>query len=227
MLDEADEMLGAGFKDQIYDIFRFMPKEAQVALFSATLGEEALEITEKFMRDPVRVLVKREELTLEGIRQFYVMCDKEDFKLDTLVDLYETVSISQCVIFANTRRKVEWIAEQMNAQDFAISAMHSDLDQREREAVMREFRSGATRVLIATDVLARGIDVQQVSMVVNFDLPREHANYIHRIGRGGRFGRKGVAINFLVGADERAMREIEAEYGCKVEELPVNVAEFI
>ena len=227
VLDEADEMLGAGFKDQIYDIFRFMPKEAQVALFSATLGEDALEITEKFMRDPVRVLVKREELTLEGIRQFYVMCDKEDFKLDTLVDLYETVSISQCVIFANTRRKVEWIAEQMNAQDFAVSAMHSDLDQKEREAVMREFRSGATRVLIATDVLARGIDVQQVSMVVNFDLPREHANYIHRIGRGGRFGRKGVAINFLTQEDVRAMREIEQVYDSKVEELPENVADFI
>ena len=230
VLDEADEMLGAGFKDQIYDIFRFMPKEAmQVVLFSATLGikEEALQITEKFMRDPVRVLVKREELTLEGIRQFYVMCDKEEYKLDTLVDLYETVSISQCVIFANTRRKVEWIAEQMNAQDFAVSAMHSDLDQKEREAVMREFRSGATRVLIATDVLARGIDVQQVSMVVNFDLPREHANYIHRIGRGGRFGRKGVAINFLTQEDVRAMREIEQVYDSKVEELPENVADFI
>ena len=106
--------------------------------------------------------------------------------------------------------------------------MHSDLDQREREAVMpSEFRSGATRVLIATDVLARGIDLQQVSMVVNFDLPREHANYIHRIGRGGRFGRKGVAINFLTQEDVRAMREIEQVYDSKLEELPENVADFI
>ena len=136
-------------------------------------------------------------------------------------------SVRQAVIFANTRAKVEWIARQMNERDFSVSSMHSELNQEERERVMREFRSGATRVLVASDVLARGIDVQQVSMVVNFDLPREHANYIHRIGRGGRFGRKGVAINFLVGADERAMREIEAVYGCKVEELPVNVAEFI
>ena len=136
-------------------------------------------------------------------------------------------SVRQAVIFANTRAKVEWIARQMNERDFSVSSMHSELNQEERERVMREFRSGATRVLVASDVLARGIDVQQVSMVVNFDLPREHANYIHRIGRGGRFGRKGVAINFLVGADERAMREFEEEYGCKVEELPVNVAEFI
>ena len=227
ILDEADEMLGCGFKDQIYSVFRFMPPDCQIGLFSATLGDDALEITQKFMRDPVQILVKREALTLEGIKQFYVMCDEEQWKLDTLCDLYETVSISQCVIFANTRRKVDWLTEQMRARDFAVSCLHGELEHGEREGIMREFRSASTRVLIATDVLARGIDVQQVSMVVNFDLPREHANYIHRIGRGGRFGRKGIAINFLTQDDVRAMREIETLYNTVVEELPENVADFL
>ena len=227
VLDEADEMLSRGFKDQIYDVFQKLPPSVHVGLFSATMPADVLELTSKFMRDPVQILVKRDELTLDGIKQFYVMVEREEWKLDTLCDLYETLTITQAMIFVNTRRKVEWLTEKMHARDFTCSAIHADLDQKERELIMREFRSGSSRVLITTDVLARGIDVQQVSLVINYDLPTNRENYIHRIGRSGRFGRKGVAINFLVGADERAMREIEAEYGCKVEELPVNVAEFI
>jgi len=227
VLDEADVMLDHGFKDQVYDIFRFMPPACQVGLFSATLSQEVLEVTNKFMRDPVQILVKQDALTLDGIKQFYVNVEREEWKLDTLLDIYETISITQCVVFVSTRRKVDWLVDQMNRQDFTVSCIHGEMEQKERDIIMREFRSGATRVLITTDLMARGIDVQQVSLVINFDLPRDHANYIHRIGRSGRYGRKGVAINFLASEDVRAMREIEQIYETRVEEMPANVADLI
>ncbi len=226
-LDEADEMLSRGFKDQIYDIFKFLPETVQVCLFSATMPLDVLEVTQRFMRDPVRILVKKDELTLEGIKQFYIAVDREDWKLDTLCDLYETLTITQAIIYCNTRRKVDWLREEMQKRDFTVSCMHGDMDQRERDIIMREFRSGSSRVLITTDLLARGIDVQQVSLVINFDLPTNRENYIHRIGRSGRFGRKGVAINFLTEGDVRYLRDIEQFYTTEITEMPMNVADLI
>eukprot|EP00559_Dactyliosolen_fragilissimus_P006225 CAMPEP_0184871350 /NCGR_PEP_ID=MMETSP0580-20130426/40668_1 /TAXON_ID=1118495 /ORGANISM="Dactyliosolen fragilissimus" /LENGTH=414 /DNA_ID=CAMNT_0027373997 /DNA_START=625 /DNA_END=1869 /DNA_ORIENTATION=- len=226
-LDEADEMLSRGFKDQIYDIFKFLPETVQVCLFSATMPLDVLEVTQKFMREPVRILVKKDELTLEGIKQFYIAVDREEWKLDTLCDLYETLTITQAIIYCNTRRKVDWLQEQMQERDFTVSCMHGDMDQRERDIIMREFRSGSSRVLITTDLLARGIDVQQVSLVINFDLPTNRENYIHRIGRSGRFGRKGVAINFLTDGDVRYLRDIEQFYTTEISEMPMNVADLI
>merc|ERR1711874_159404 len=151
VLDEADEMLSRGFKDQIYDVFRFLPNDVQVVLLSATMPVDVLDVTTKFMRDPITILVK-----------------KEDWKLETLCDLYETLTITQAVIFCNTRRKVDWLTDKMHQRDFTVSAMHGDMDQKERDVIMREFRSGSSRVLITTDLLARGIDVQQVSLVINY-----------------------------------------------------------
>jgi len=226
-LDEADEMLSRGFKDQIIDIFKFLPDSVQVCLFSATMPLDVLEVTQRFMRDPVRILVKKDELTLEGIKQFYIATDREEWKLDTLCDLYETLTITQAIIYCNTRRKVDWLQEQMQERDFTVSCMHGDMDQRERDIIMREFRSGSSRVLITTDLLARGIDVQQVSLVINFDLPTNRENYIHRIGRSGRFGRKGVAINFLTEGDVRYLRDIEQFYQTEITEMPMNVADLI
>jgi len=227
VLDEADEMLSRGFKDQIYDVFKTLNEDIQVILLSATMPADVLEVTTRFMRNPVRILVRKEELTLEGIRQFYVDVEREDWKLDTLCDLYETLTITQAVIFCNTRRKVDWLTEKMHLRDFTVSAMHGDMDQKERDVIMREFRSGSSRVLITTDLLARGIDVQQVSLVINYDLPTNRENYIHRIGRGGRFGRKGVAINFLTADDHRTLKDIESFYNTEIEEMPMNVADLI
>jgi len=226
-LDEADEMLSRGFKDQIYDIFKFLPESVQVCLFSATMPLDVLEVTQRFMRDPVRILVKKDELTLEGIKQFYIAVEREEWKLDTLCDLYETLTITQAIIYCNTRRKVDFLADQLSKRDFTVSCMHGDMDQRERDIIMREFRSGSSRVLITTDLLARGIDVQQVSLVINFDLPTNRENYIHRIGRSGRFGRKGVAINFLTEGDVRYLRDIEQFYQTEITEMPMNVADLI
>merc|ERR1711972_758670 len=172
VLDEADEMLSRGFKDQIYDIFKTLPPSVQVCLFSATLPPEILDLTTKFMRDAVRILVKKDELTLEGIQQFYLAIEREDWKLDALCDLYETLTIGQAIIYCNTRRKADFLTEQLTRRDFTVSTMHSGLDQTERDLIMREFRSGSSRVLISTDLLARGIDVQQVSLVMNYDLPQ-------------------------------------------------------
>ncbi len=267
VLDEADEMLSRGFKDQIYDIFQLLPQGLQVGVFSATLPPEALEITRKFMNKPVRILVKRDELTLEGIKQFYVNVEKEEWKLDTLCDLYETLRITQSVIFANTRRKVDWLTDQMRTRDHTVSATHGDMDQNTRDVIMREFRSSSSRVLITTDLLARGIDVQQVymdgwvapvlggggvythtnrhqhtrhhqhtpsstqhaqvSLVINYDLPNNPENYLHRIGRSGRFGRKGVAINFVTNDDVRLLQDIQKFYNTVIEELPQHVADLV
>merc|ERR1712194_613205 len=226
-LDEADEMLSRGFKDQIYDIFKTMPPNIQVLLFSATMAPEILDLTTKFMRDAVRILVKKDELTLEGIRQFYVAIEKEEWKLDTLCDLYETLTITQAIIYCNTRRKVDWLAEKMGGRDFTISIMHADLDQKDRDRIMREFRSGSSRVLISTDLLARGIDVQQVSLVINYDLPANIENYLHRIGRSGRFGREGVAINFVTNQDVRHLKDIENHYHTQIDEMPMDIADLI
>jgi len=227
VLDEADEMLSRGFKDQIYDVFKNLPAEVQVILLSATMPTDVMEVTNNFMRNPIKILVKKEELTLEGIKQFYVQVEREEWKLDTLCDLYDTLSITQAVIFCNTRRKVDWLTEKMHERDFTVSAMHGEMEQKERDVIMREFRSGSSRVLITTDLLARGIDVQQVSLVINYDLPNHRENYIHRIGRGGRFGRKGVAINFVTEEDWRVLRDIEQYYNTGIDPMPMNVADLI
>jgi translation initiation factor 4A len=224
ILDEADEMLSRGFKEQIYDVFQYMPANCQVGLFSATMPQDVLEMTEKFMRDPVVILVKKEELTLEGIKQYYIAVEKEEYKFDTLCDLYETLTVTQAIIYVNTRRKVDWLTQKLRERDFTVSCLHGDIDQKERDLIMREFRTGSSRVLVTTDLLARGIDVQQVSLVINYDLPTNRENYIHRIGRSGRFGRKGVAINFITNEDFQTMKEIEEFYNTKIVDMPVDVA---
>merc|ERR1712228_50067 len=152
---------------------------------------------------------------------------REEWKLDTLCDLYETLTIVQAIIYCNTRRKVEWLTEKMHQRDFTVSAMHGDMEMQQRQLIMKEFRSGSSRVLITTDLLARGIDVQQVSLVINYDLPTNRENYIHRIGRSGRFGRKGIAINFVTHEDVPNLRDIEQFYNTTVEEMPLNVADLI
>lgn len=227
ILDEADEMLSKGFKDQVYDIYRFLPYDTQCVIVSATLPQEILDMTKKFMNDPIKILVKRDELSLDGIKQFFIDVDREEYKFATLCDLYDTLTITQSVIFCNTRKTVEWLADKMRENNFTVSHMHGQMPQKERDAIMEEFRSGESRVLITTDVWGRGLDVQQVSLVINYDLPLNREFYIHRIGRSGRYGRKGVAINFATNDDVRILRDIEQYYSIQIDEMPMNVAELI
>jgi len=228
ILDEADEMLSKhGFQDIVYDIFQELRPDIQVGIFSATMPQEVLDLTEKFMKDPVKVIVKAEELTLEGIQQYYIAVEKEEWKLDTLCDLYNNISITSSVIFCNTRRKVDWLMEEMQKRDFAVSATHGSISSEERIAIIKEFRNGNSRVLITTDLLARGIDVQHVSIVINYDLPKDKENYLHRIGRSGRFGRKGLAINFVTTDDTYVLRDIEKFYDTQINEMPANIPDLI
>ena len=224
VIDEADEMLG-GFTDALYELFRVLPEAAQVALFSATLPPAALELTTRFMRDPTRILVEKEKLALEGIQQYYVDVKREEWKLDTLLDLYEVIAVAQTMIFVANRRKADWLADQLGAAGHTCSVIHGELEQAERETRMREFRSGSSRMLIATDVLGRGIDVYTVSLVVNFDLPREPEPYLHRIGRSGRHGRKGSAISLITEQDVPGLRAIEQHFQTEVAELPTDIAD--
>lgn len=180
ILDEADEMLNRGFREQIYDVYRYLPSSTQIVLVSATLPSDVLEMTSKFMADPIKILVRRDELSLEGIKQFYVAVDKEEWKFSTLCDIYDSLVITQAVIFCNTRKKVDWLTEKMREAQFTVSSMHGELAQKDRDSIMQKFRQGASRVLITTDVWARGIDVQQVSLILNYDLPISKETYIHR-----------------------------------------------
>jgi translation initiation factor 4A len=227
VLDEADEMLSAGFNDQIYNIFQYMPSDIQVVLFSATMPPELYTLTEKFMRSPVNIQVKAEQLTLEGIQQHYVALDDDVQKYLTLKDIFKTISLSQCIIFCNSTKRVADLHEAMLFDGFPVCCIHSGMEKGERDKAYQEFKAGAHRVLISSNVTARGIDIQQVSTVINFDMPQEVHIYLHRIGRSGRWGRKGVGINFVTRRDMRIKKEIEMYYGTTITELPVNFMEGV
>lgn len=228
VLDEADEMLDVhGFRDNIHDILQMLPSSTRVGLFSATMPEGVLELTTKFMNDPIKIIVKQEELTLEGIRQYYIAVKQEEWKVEVLRDIYNEISITSCVIFCNTRRKVDWLQDQLSRDNFAVASSHGSLDSEERRKILEEFREGNTRILITTDLLARGIDVQHVSIVINYDLPSNLENYLHRIGRSGRFGRKGLAINFVRDEDVNTLRDIEKFYETQIEEMPQDISNLI
>lgn len=222
ILDEADEMLSSGFKDQIYNIFQYLNKNVQIALFSATLPNNIFQITNKFMRNPVKICVKAESLTLEGIKQYFVAVEDDRQKYLTLKDLYQHITLAQCIIYSNSVKRVIDLYEAMKEDGFPVCCLHSSMDKNERDRSFKEFRNGTARVLISSNVTSRGIDIQQVSVVINFDLPRDIHNYLHRIGRSGRWGRKGTGINFITRRDIIKMKEIESYYGTQIEELPGN-----
>ncbi len=224
VMDEADQMLEARFREQIHCILALgWPTTTQVALLSATMIPELAEVAKSLLRDPVQILLEAEKVSLEGINQYYVEMEREDQKLETLCDLYDHLSIQQANIFVNTRAKAEWLAEHMKKRGFDLSFIHGEMEVEERRRRMDDFRAGKSRVLISTDLLARGIDVHQVSLVINFELPIQRENYIHRIGRSGRYGRKGASINLITERERRAQAEIEAFYGKKVLDLPADL----
>ena len=227
ILDEADEMLSRGFSEQVHQIFLYLNPEIQVVLISATMPKDVLQVTQKFMRNPVRILVKNEDLTLEGIRQFYIDVKEEINKLPTLLDIWSRLKISQAVIFCNTKRRVTQLASDLQKNGLSVTSMHGGMTQPERDQIMNDFRALKSRVLITTDLLSRGIDVQQVSIVINYDIPKKLEAYIHRIGRGGRFGRKGVAINFVRTEDVETIQQLETRYACTIEQMPADVDKYL
>jgi translation initiation factor 4A len=223
VLDEADEMLSKGFGEQIHDMFQnFFRDDIQVILFSATMPPDMLRLTNKFMRDPVKIIMKTEELNLKCIQQFYIAVQNDNIKFETLKDLFSSISVSKCIIYCNSVRRVQELYHVMNKNGFSVCCIHSFMDKSEREVVFNQFRYGDSRVLISSDITARGIDIQQVSVVINYDVPKCVHNYLHRIGRSGRWGRKGFAINFVTKQDVFDMNTIEKHYGITILELPAN-----
>ena len=227
VFDEADEILSYGFKDTIHDIVRKVPSEAQICLFSATIPQEIIDLSDNFMNNPESILVKKEALTLEGIRQFYINIKVSEWKYEILKDLYDTISISQCIIYFNSKNKLMDIYNKLMQENFPVSYIHGDLTSEQRKETMIQFKSGQTRILLSTDLLSRGIDIQQLSLVINFDIPRSKETYIHRIGRSGRYGRKGVAINFISDRDQYSITEIQAYYDTEITEMPQDISDII
>ena len=227
VIDEADEMLSDGFVDQIYNILKSTPSDSQICLFSATMPTTFFDMSNKFMRNPIKILVKSEQLTLEGIKQYYIDVQKQSYKFETLCDLYTLLTISHSIIYCNSKKSVDDLTYKMKEANFSVSYIHGAITPQEREDTMAAFRSGATRVLISTDLLARGIDVQQVSIVINYDVPSNIENYLHRIGRSGRFGRKGVGINFITNYDTEKIKNIEQFYETQIEAMPEDIGSIL
>jgi len=227
VIDEADEMLSQGFLELIYSIFQSIPRETQVGLFSATFPDELLEITDKFMNNPEKILVKKEQLTLDGIQQFYINVKHNNWKYEVLTDIYNTINIAQCIIYINSKNKLNQIYQSLINDNFPVGMIHGNLLTNERTDIMNKFRQGEIRILLSTDLLSRGIDIQQLSLVINFDLPIQKETYIHRIGRSGRYGRKGVAINFVTDRDIQDLEDLKSFYNTNIEEMPQNIGDII
>lgn len=223
VLDEADEMLSAGFKEQVYNIFNFMSSSVQVCLFSATLPEELHALAANFLRNPVRILVKSEQLTLEGIVQHLIALENDSHKYTTLKDIFNMISVTQSIIYCNSIKRVTDLHEAMLQDNFPVCCIHSGMEKSERDAAFRDFKCGKHRVLISSNVTARGIDVQNVGIVINFDVPKDVHTYLHRIGRSGRWGRKGVAINFVTRWDIKKIKEFEVYYNTVITEMPATI----
>lgn len=227
ILDEADELLSSGFIDALYDIFRYLKENIQIGMFTATLPEHVEDISKRFMRDPVRLLLKSSELSLEGIKQYKIVLQNDRQKYDTIKDIFNSISVTQSIIYCNTIQRVEYIAKQMKNDHFSVIEIHSNMNNKERLTRLEEFKRGKARVLISSDITSRGIDIQQVGVVINYDIPNDKYNYLHRIGRSGRWGRKGIAINFVTPRDLQKIRFIELHYSIEIEDMPNEFINFI
>ena len=227
VIDEADEMLSSGFKEQMYKIFQFVPNNMQIGLFSATMPNDLQELTNKFMVDPIKILVKADQLTLQGIAQYFINIEDDVSKYETIKDLFSSLSIAQAIIYCNSTRRVDDLEEAMLEDNFPVKKIHGKMSSEERKRTHKEFKSGSCRVLITSDLFSRGIDVQQVSVVINFDIPKSECTYLHRIGRSGRWGRKGIAINFQTKYDVDKLKYFQEYYSTVIEEMPADYAKSI
>ena len=230
VLDEADVLLEEGLNDKLKDIYSKCLENIQCIMISATVTQNVISVSKKIMHDPIKILLKNSEIAVDLISQFYVNVEKEELKFDTLLDLYSLMSTSQAIIFANTIKKVDWLKEQLEKENFEITFIHGKLSAKEREDIVKEFREGKTRILLTTDLLARGIDIPQVNLVINYDLPPDKETYIHRIGRCGRFDKKGVAITMVKmedASDNKLFNRMKFYYRIKIDELPENIEKYI
>lgn len=225
ILDEADNLLSRGFLDDMKKVISMIPTECRITLVSATMPKEVVNLTEQFMTDPARILVESKDVAVKGIKQYYLPL-KREWKLEVLENLYKSLSIVQAWIFCNSKTQVDRLTEEMKKKGHQVSKIHSELSMEERTKVMEEFRNGVSRVLISTDLTSRGIDVYQVSIVINYDFPYDKETYIHRIGRAGRHGKKGVSITFICPDEQETLEKMKSHYDMDIEKLPNDLSEI-
>lgn len=223
VIDEADEMLSQGFQEQVRNIFQFLPETVQAAIFSATMNREVLDISARFMINPVKIVMEADKLSLDGIGQYYVAVRDDGDKYDLLMELLSKLSISQCIIYCNSIHRVKQLHDAMLRDGFSVCCIHRDMSKSEREQAFHTLRSGSCRFMISSNITARGIDVQQINLVINFDITKDVHTYLHRIGRSGRWGRKGTAINFLTRFDMRTKNDLENYYRSEIRALPEDL----
>jgi superfamily II DNA/RNA helicase len=230
VIDEADNMANEKDCVDLNNLINILPESCQKVLISATLTHSVFKITDRIMKDPVKILLKNSDVAVDLISQFYIDVELEENKFDVFIDIYNLISTTQAIIFCNTIRKVQWLEEQLKAQNFSITTIHGKMTQQERNNIVQEFRDGKTRLLLTTDLLARGIDVPQVNLVICFDMPPDKETYIHRIGRCGRFGKKGVSISFIKMSDQtdlKLLNLMKHTYKINITEMPDNIDEYL
>ncbi|KAL0209627.1 hypothetical protein RCL1_008465 [Eukaryota sp. TZLM3-RCL] len=222
VLDEADKLLTDIFYRQITSVMNQMPQGRQLLLFSATFPASVREFKTKFMKPDTHMVNLMSELTLKGVTQYYAYVEERQ-KVHCLYTLFKKLDINQSIIFCNSVNRVKHLAMKITELGFSCYYIHSQMDQSERNQVFQNFRNGHCRNLVCSDVWARGIDIQSVNVVFNFDMPKTSETYLHRIGRSGRFGHYGLSISFVTPSDREALYKIETELGCQVEPIPENV----
>jgi superfamily II DNA/RNA helicase len=230
VMDEADELLTDGITEKLNYVLEKMPTGIQTILISATMNTNVFNVSKKILHEPNKILLKNSEVAVDLISQFYLDVESEELKFETLLDLYNILSTSQVIIFCNTIRKVDWLNENLLKNNFTITCIHSKMTQDERNEIIQEFRNGKTRLLLTTDLLARGIDIPQVNLVINYDLPPSKETYIHRIGRCGRFGKKGVSISLVKSEDQsdiKTLQKMKQIYKIDIKEMPNNIEKYL
>jgi superfamily II DNA/RNA helicase len=230
VLDEVDDLLHNGIDNKLNYIFSNLNTTTQKILISATITINVFNLSKKFMNSPNKLLLTNEEVIVDLISQFYIDIENEEQKYETLLDLYNLVSTSQAIIFCNSINTVKWLEKKLTEDNFPIIAMHSNIMNIDRNKIMDDFRNGNSRLLLTTDLLARGIDIPTVNLVINFELPQIKETYIHRIGRCGRFNKKGIAISIIKSTDiydKKFISKLINEYNINIKEMPDSLDEFI
>ena len=230
VLDEADDLLFDGLKNKLKGIVNKAPSGVQVIFISATVNSNVFNTSKKLMHDPIKILLKKSQVAVDLISQFYYDVETEDNKLDVLLDIYSIISTSQAIIFCNTIRKVKWLSEKLQEKNFPITSIHGNMTQQERKEIVNDFRESKTRLLLTTDLLARGIDIPAVTLVINYDLPPNRETYMHRIGRCGRFDKKGVSISFVKmndPMDVKVFNKMKHFYSLTINELPIDIEKYL
>lgn len=222
IIDEFDETLKFNFQNDIINIIKSLSNTSQIVLSSATRNLEVDEFTQKFMNNPSIIILKEEDVSLDGIDQYYVHLENKNQKFDCIIDLFDQIRIAQCIVFCNTKKECNYLFNLFKKKDnkFSLDILHGDMTQDERNNVLNLFRNNKIRILLSTGIISRGIDINTISLVVNYDLPYDSAEYIHRIGRTGRYGKKGLSINLITDSDKNTLNSIEKMYNIEIKELP-------